>query len=55
MSEQNMLNADLTQELKTGQPVIKAGEPKVNEVHKIEVDKNGPQAGEQPKSLGPTF
>ena len=53
MSEQNMLNADLTQELKTGQPVIKAGEPKVNEVQKIEVDKNGPQAGEQPKPQVP--
>ena len=55
MSEQNMLNADLTQELKTGQPVIKAGEPKVNEVQKKDVQINGPVAGEQPKSLGATF
>ncbi|MBQ6261742.1 MAG: hypothetical protein IJK59_10915, partial [Firmicutes bacterium] len=53
MSEQNMLNADLTQELKTGQPVIKAEEPKVSDVHKKDVQINGPMAGEQPKPQVP--
>ena len=48
MSEQNMLNADLTQELKTGQPVIKAEEPKVSDVHKKMYRSTGPWQASSP-------